>query len=124
VATNIDTFATTSQRPITAYFTKQFQVTDASSVVKLTLSTRADDGVVVYVNGTEVGRANMPNGTITSGTYASSAVSTANAQHPTFDVPTSLLVDGTNVISAETHLNYRSTANVSFDLSATITTTQ
>ncbi|MBZ5739515.1 PKD domain-containing protein [Nocardioides mangrovi] len=122
VVTNIDTFSTTSQRPLTAYFTRQFQVPDASSVVQLTLDTRADDGIVVYVNGTEVGRTNMPSGTIGTGTYASSSVSTANSQRPTYTVPTSLLVNGTNVISAETHLNYRATANATFDLSATITT--
>lgn len=122
VVTNIDTFSTTSQRPLAAYFTRHFQVPDASSVVQLTLSTRADDGIVVYVNGTEVGRTNMPSGTVGTGTYASSAVSTANSQRPTYTVPTSLLVDGTNVISAETHLNYRATANATFDLSATMTT--
>ncbi|WP_224124093.1 LamG-like jellyroll fold domain-containing protein [Nocardioides mangrovi] len=124
VVTNIDTFATTAERPLTAYFTRQFQVPDASSVVQLTLDTRADDGIVVYVNGTEVGRTNMPSGTVTTGTWASSAVSTANSQRPTYTVPTSLLVDGTNVISAETHLNYRATRNATFDLSATITTAQ
>ena len=120
VTTNIDTFSTTSQRPLAAYFTKQFQVADASSVVQLTLDTRADDGIVVYVNGTEVGRTNMPSGTVGTGTYASSAVSTANSQRPTYNVPTSLLVNGTNVISAEMHLNYRATANATFDLAATI----
>jgi PKD repeat protein len=122
VVTNIDTFSSTSQRPLAAYFTRQFQVANASSVVQLTLNTRADDGIVVYVNGTEVGRTNMPSGTIGPNTYASSSVSTANSQRPTYDVPTSLLVNGTNVISAETHLNYRGTANATFDLSATITT--
>ncbi|HEX3930578.1 MAG TPA: PKD domain-containing protein, partial [Nocardioides sp.] len=124
VVTKIDTFADPTQRPLAAYFTKQVQIADASRVVQLTLNTVADDGIVVYVNGTEVGRANMPSGTIGPNTYASTSVPTANATHPTFDVPTSLLVDGTNVISAETHLNYRKTANVTFDLNASITVEQ
>jgi hypothetical protein len=93
-------------------------------VTQLVLNTRADDGIVVYVNGTEVGRANMPSGTITGSTYASSAVKTANAQQVVINVPTSLLVSGTNVISAETHVNFRKTADLSFDLSATITVSQ
>jgi PKD repeat protein len=122
VVTNIDTFADPADRPLAAYFTKQFNLSNASSVVQMTLDTRADDGIVVYVNGTEVGRANMPSGTVGPGTYASSSVSTANAQRPTFDVPTSLLVNGTNVISAEMHLNYRRTANATFDLSAAVKT--
>jgi len=121
VVTNIDTFADPSTRPLTAYFTRTFQVDQAAKVTQLTLNTVADDGVVVYVNGTEVGRANMPSGTVTSGTYASSAVRTPSASQVTITVPTSLLVDGTNVISAETHLNYRKTPDMSFDLKATLT---
>ncbi|HEX3931522.1 MAG TPA: PKD domain-containing protein [Nocardioides sp.] len=124
VVTNIDTFADPTTRPIAAYFTKQFQVSDASKVTQLVLNTRADDGIVVYVNGTEVGRTNMPAGTITPTSYASSAVKTANAQQVTITVPTSLLVNGTNVISAETHLNYRKTPDSSFDLKATMTVSQ
>jgi PKD repeat protein len=124
VVTKIDTFADPSQRPLAAYFTKQVQIADASRVVQLTLNTVADDGIVVYVNGTEVGRANMPSGTIGPNTFASTSVPTASATHPTFTVPPSLLVNGTNVISAETHLNYRKTANATFDLNASITVEQ
>jgi len=36
-------------------------------------------------------------------------------------VPVSLLTDGINTIAVETHLNYRATNDVSFDLSATAT---
>jgi PKD repeat protein len=121
VVTDIDTFADPTSRPLTAYFTRQFQVADASEVTQLILETAGDDGVVVYVNGTEVGRANMPSGAVTSGTYASSAVRTNKAEQVTITVPTNLLVDGTNVISAETHLNYRKTPDMSFDLKATMT---
>jgi PKD repeat protein len=122
-ATNIDTFATTSARPLAAYFTKQFQVTQASKIVKMTVDSVANDGAVYYVNGTEVGRVNMPAGPVTSATYASSARSytTANNAPVTITVPVSLLKDGTNVVSVETHLNYRGTADVTFDLGASLT---
>jgi len=126
LGTNIDTFATTTDRPIAAYFNKTFQVADASRATQLVLSTVADDGVVVYVNGTEVGRSNMPTGTITPTTYAPSArnTTTANSSPVTITVPTSLLTNGTNTIAAETHVNYRGTRDASFDLKATLTTTQ
>jgi hypothetical protein len=124
VVTNIDTFADPTTRPVTAYFTRQFQVSQASKVTQLVLNTVADDGIIVYVNGTEVGRTNMPTGSVTTSTFASSAVKTANAQQVTINVPTSLLVDGTNVISAETHLNYRKTPDATFDLKATVTVSQ
>lgn len=123
LGTNIDTFATTADRPLTVYFRRDFQVSDATKVTRLVLTTVADDGVVVYVNGTEVGRSNMPSGTVTNKTYASSARRTSVATSAPYvvEVPTSLLVDGRNVIAAETHLNYRATADASFDLSAVLT---
>ena len=122
VVTNIDSFASTSTRPVAAQFRRTFSVASAAAVTSLTLTTWADDGVVVYVNGTEVGRSNMPTGIISYTTYASSARSTgtAKAAPVTISVPTGLLVDGTNTIAAETHVNYRSTPNATFDLRATL----
>jgi dTDP-4-amino-4,6-dideoxygalactose transaminase len=64
----------------------------------------------------------MPTGTITNMTYASTArnITTAEADPVIIDVPIGLLVNGTNVIAAETHLNYRATRDVSFNLTATM----
>lgn len=123
VVTNIDTFASTSTRPQAAYFTKSIQLTDLAKLSRLSITTVADDGLVLYVNGTEVTRSNMPAGTVTSTTTATSArrYTVANANPVTVDVPLSLLVDGTNVISAETHVNFRATADMTFDLQATAT---
>jgi PKD repeat protein len=124
LGTNIDVSGAPSTRPLAGYFIKKFTLDSASAVTKLSLRTVADDGVVVYVNGTEVGRSNMPAGTVKFSTYASSARSTsiAMANPVVLDVPVSLLLNGTNTVAAETHLNYHATANVSFDLTATATT--
>ena len=127
VATDIDCCAAnTTARPRAAYFTRQFTVPDASKVTRLRLETVANDGVVVYVNGEEVNRTNMPTGPITIFSYATSArnVNTANADPVVVDVPLGLLVNGTNIVSAETHLNYRNTRDVTFDLKATMTTVE
>ena len=72
----------------------------------------------MYVNGTEVGRSNLPAGALAAGTYASSAPSTATAvaNEVTFDVPVSLLKAGSNSIAVEVHSNYRSTPSSSMDL--------
>jgi hypothetical protein len=107
-------------KPLTAYYRKSFSVADPSSLGTVTITTRADDGVVVFVNGQEVGRSNMPSGSITNGTYSSSSVTTANAvAHPvTITVPSSAFAAGTNVIAAEVHSNFRSTASSTFDLNA------
>ncbi|RIX26627.1 fibrinogen-like YCDxxxxGGGW domain-containing protein [Amnibacterium setariae] len=114
------TVSTAASKPLTTYYRKQITINAPDTLGAVTLSTRADDGVVVYVNGVEVGRSNMPSGAIGSGTYASSAVSTksATAAPVTFTVPSSRFVQGENVIAAEVHANYRTTPNSSFDLSA------
>lgn len=123
LGTNIDSFATTAERPLAAYFRGTFTVADATKAVALELETVADDGVVIYVNGTEVARSNMPSGPVTVGTYASSARNSnvANAAPVLVTVPPSLLQSGTNVIAAETHLNFRATRDLGFDLQATLT---
>lgn len=118
VTTNIDSFATTSARPLSAQFRHTFTVADPAALSTVTLHVRADDGVVVYVNGTEVGRANLPDGTLSQYTYATSSPRTAyaSANLVTFQVPTSLLVAGKNVVAASVHLAYHATPDVSFDL--------
>lgn len=52
-----------SQKPPAAYFRKNFSVT-ASDSTHLRVMLLQDDGAVVYVNGIEVFRANMPSGPI------------------------------------------------------------
>src|SRR4051794_1908034 len=123
VVSNIDSYSgDTTTRPKAAYFVRKFQVNDASKVTQLVINTVANDGIVVYVNGVEVNRTNMPAGTITNQTFASTAVRTAKAQQVVINVPTSLLVNGTNVVAAETHLNFRGSPDLTFDLNANITT--
>ncbi|QLQ11722.1 MAG: PKD domain-containing protein [Nocardioidaceae bacterium] len=126
VVTNISTaFPNTADRPRAAYFTKSFEVADASKVTQLVLDTVADDGAVVYVNGTEVARQNMPAGAITHMTFAPSArrAAVAEAQGFVIDVPVGLLVNGTNVVAVESHVNYRATPDLTFHLNADLTRT-
>lgn len=105
-------------KPLGTQYRKTFNVADASVVASLELTTRADDGVVVYVNGVEAGRSNMPAGTLGWNSYASSAPLTANAPSVTFTVPGSVLVNGVNVIAAQVSSNFRTTKDSSFDLKA------
>ncbi len=118
IATNIDVPSGTT-RALTSYYRRTFDVTDVGAWTRYRLTTRADDGVVVYVNGTEVARVNLPSGTIGPNTYATAAPSTTSATDTpvVVDIPTSLLRNGTNVVTAEVHSNYRSTPSASFDAS-------
>lgn len=125
VQTNIDVPAPTTNRPRSALFRHTFTLTDIAELSAISATTRADDGVVVYLNGAEIGRSNMPAGPVTASTYALTAPRTtaAVAAPVTFTIPSSLLNAGTNVLSASVHLNYRGTADVSFDLTMNATRT-
>lgn len=120
-ATNIEP-TPLSPRPLSAQFRKAFEVDGAANVLDGTVTVIADDGVVLYLNGTELGRQNLPAGTLGQNSYATSAPrsNVAAANQATFVVPASLLVDGSNVISASVHANYRGTPDLSFDLVLTM----
>ncbi len=112
-------------RPLTSYYRAEFEVAEPAEVATLLLTTRADDGIVVYVNGLEVSRTHMPAGQIGHGSYATTSVRASDAvAHPVLiEVPVSLLEAGRNVVAAEVHANYRATPSVSFELSADVTGT-
>ena len=102
---------------VTTYFRKTFTVADPSAYTSLTLRLLRDDGAVVYVNGVEVLRSNMPSGTITYATLAPVGVDTA--QESLFlqsDLSPSVLVAGTNVIAVEVHQSSPGSSDLSFDL--------
>lgn len=88
------------------YFRRSFQVSDASAVTSLTLSLLADDGAVVYLNGTEVLRDNMPAGP-TPITASSFALAPRNGSeqdaYRSFTLDRSLLVNGTNTVAVAVH---------------------
>jgi hypothetical protein len=109
-----------SQKYLTSYYRRQFLANPSSVGSTLTLNLLRDDGAVVYLNGTEVVRTNIPSGTVTSGTYSVSPVSgNAEQAYLTFNVPANLLVNGTNTIAVEIHQDYRGDPDSSFDLSLT-----
>ena len=56
-------------RVVTHYFRKEFEVVKPSEQV-LQFGLQADDGAVVYLNGFEIFRFNMPTGAVTSATLA------------------------------------------------------
>jgi hypothetical protein len=101
----------------TTWFRRAFQVADPSLVSALALDLVRDDGAVVYLNGVEVFRSNMPTGTITGATLAASNVS--GADESTFyrrEIAPALLVAGTNTLAVEVHQSGPTSSDVSFDL--------
>ncbi|HEX8524410.1 MAG TPA: NPCBM/NEW2 domain-containing protein [Tepidisphaeraceae bacterium] len=99
---------------VTTYFRKSFAITDPTKVTALALRLMRDDGAVVYLNGTEVYRNNMPTGTIGYMTFASTAVE--ESTYYSANISPSLLVAGANVITVEIHQSDRTSSDISFDL--------
>ncbi|MDF7797979.1 lamin tail domain-containing protein [Pontiellaceae bacterium B1224] len=89
--------------PATCYFRTDFtnDIADAYSV-SLVANTVVDDGVVLYLNGTEALRNGMAEGTVVYGTEANVTVGNASFEGP-FVLNSSSLDLGANVLAAEVH---------------------
>jgi len=102
---------------VTTYFRRSFVVSDASLFNQLTLNVLRDDGVIVYLNGFEIYRNNMPAGAVSANTLALTNV--AGIAERTFfsaTLSSSLLFNGDNVLAAEVHQAGADSIDLSFDL--------
>ncbi len=109
----------------TTYFRQQFNVANPAVLGALTLRLVRDDGAVVYLNGTEVVRSNMPNGTITSSTYAVDDIGgTDESTWNVSNVSSGLIVPGTNTIAVEIHQQSAGSSDISFNLALEAASTQ
>jgi hypothetical protein len=86
----------------TYYFRGTFELDGNPAEKIVTFRSVVDDGAVVYVNGAEVARFNMPAGVVTYSTMALAAVGNANYAG-SFSIPSSALVAGQNLIAVEVH---------------------
>jgi hypothetical protein len=98
---------------VTTYFRRTFVVENPAFVQELVLHVLRDDGAVVYINGQEVLRLNMPPGDITYQMFASGA---GDYPFDTNTVSFSGLVAGTNVIAVEVHQGSANSSDISFEL--------
>ncbi len=108
-----------SSKYITTYFRRHFTIRDPSLFTALNFAVQRDDGVVVYVNGAEVFRDNMPQGAIGYRTVASSSVSGTNKTWFLLRGPfpaTDFLVVGDNVVAAEVHQRSGGSSIMDFNL--------
>ena len=117
--TNVGFGGDANNKFITTYFRKTFAIADTTGLTTINASILIDDGAVVYLNGTEVYRNNMPDGVITNSTLAL-AGSPENV-FLNFTINKNLLVPGTNVLAVEVHQVLNTSSDISFDFSATST---
>ncbi|MBK9985130.1 MAG: lamin tail domain-containing protein [Saprospiraceae bacterium] len=100
------------------YFRSSFNIPDPAVYSGLLIRLIADDGAVVYLNGKEIWRINMPSApalisftTLAIGTVQGSGEGAWNE----LTIPSSLLVSGQNEVSVEIHQVDRTSSDISFD---------
>lgn len=91
-------------KQITTYFRRTFDVAEVDALKKLVLLVRSDDGIVVYLNGKEIVRHNLPEGKIESSTRALKPIAGIEERlYQRFTVGNDTLVSRKNVLAVEVH---------------------
>lgn len=103
----------TDVRVETVYFRQIFNYTKTGSETKMTLNYVFDDGAIVYLNGIEIARINMPKGTPDYSTWATGIGNESSYTSMELNqMAITALVNGINVLSIEIH----NASNISGDL--------
>lgn len=105
----------TGTKYITTYFRKVVNIPNPSLHSSFSINLRRDDGAVVYLNGVEVVRSNMPAGAVTHATLAPNAADNGNTIF-SFPVSSSMFVAGNNTIAVEIHQTDPTSTDLIFDL--------
>jgi len=104
-----------ANKHITTWFRRVLAVTDAVDWVDLRLRVLRDDGVVVYLNGTEILRDNLP--TDVAIRWDALALQVVEADtYIEVALPPEFLTEGLNVLAAEIHQANPDSSDISFDL--------
>jgi PKD repeat protein len=105
-----------NNKRITYYLRNTFTVDDRTKYDSLVFDVLRDDGAIVYVNGTEAFRMNMPAGNVTGSTLATTAVNTPDETTYFRTKTANLLKNGANVIAVELHQSAVNSSDLSFDM--------
>lgn len=115
ISTQLDYGTSASNKRPTYYFRKTFRLTATPTESDVfTLDYVVDDGIIVYVNGQEAARYNMPSGSVSYNTYATTYAHN-NPDQGTLTLPAGLFKWGTNTITVELHNNNASSTDVYWD---------
>lgn len=120
--TFLDYGGNSQQKYPTYYFRKEINLENAKSSSVYSLDWVADDGFVVYVNGSEGGRYLMSK--TANPTFSSYADTYANAnpESGTIELDSRLFHNGTNVIAVEVHNNNATSTDIYWDAALRVST--
>ena len=112
IDTDPDTGGT--QKNATTYFRKKVMIKDPADFSNFVIGLRYDDGAIVYVNGVEVARTNLP----VNPSFDTFATSSTPDENTFFDykVSSSRFFDGENTIAVEIHNASAGSSDIRFDL--------
>ena len=112
--TKLDYGGDASNKRPTYYFRKKFTLTqEPSTEDRFYLHYYVDDGVIFYINGTEVGSYHCASGSKYDD--FSTDYEGSKAAYGTIEIPTSVLCQGTNVIAAEVHNTSLTSSDIFFE---------
>lgn len=123
LATTVSYGSNANSKHITTYLRTRFTVEDASRVSELLVRLQRDDGAIVYLNGAEVFRSNMPTGAVGYRTLAPATISLPAEETTWMEqvVSPAALVTGTNVLAVEVHQSAANTSDMRFELELSAT---
>ena len=105
------------RKAMSAAFRHRFEVTDPGGVKMLTLLLQRDDGAVIYLNGREVARSNMPAGKITPKTAAAKTVGgDEETEEHRIELDPGQLKAGANVLALSVHQIRPESSDLGFNL--------
>ncbi len=107
-----------SDKHITTYFRHEFTVANRGDIEQLLVKLVRDDSAVVYLNGIEIVRDNLPANNLNASTRAVASVGgSEESQWFSFEVPLEHLVSGSNLLAVEVHQSSGTSSDLSFNLS-------
>ncbi|MCH2062689.1 MAG: Ig-like domain-containing protein [Roseibacillus sp.] len=100
----------------TTYFRRTFTVEDADAIVSATCRVFRDDGIVVFLNGTQIGIDNIDADPSYDDFAQQSVVDDGNLEIVLPPVSPALFVGGDNTLAVEIHQADRGSSDLSFNL--------
>lgn len=109
---------TTPSGQIRTAFQTTFSLTEVHTVASLTLQLRRDDAAIIFLNGREVARDNLPAGPIDETIVArSSLFGASEMEYITITLATDALAEGQNTLAVGLHQSTANSNDMQFDLS-------
>ena len=108
----------------TYYFRTDFEIENADWVTSISFSLHADDGLILYLNGSVIldTRSGTYDAAATTNKYYASMTAAAQSFTLTKEDLYGVLKDGKNVLSAELHNNQSSSSDIFFGMESAVAT--